>query len=61
MNKPRENTMANVDFTRLVDAKQFALVLMEEGVQFAFCADPLSISYPMKAKDRQLAEQPITG
>lgn len=35
------------DFTRLVDAKQMALALMEDGTQFAFCPSPISISHPM--------------
>ena len=38
------------DFPRLVEAKQMALALMDDGVQFSFCPEPISISYPMKVK-----------
>ena len=36
------------DFSRLIEAKQMAMALMEDGVQFSFCPHPISISYPMR-------------
>jgi hypothetical protein len=54
MSKPNENTMAMIDFPRLIEAKQMAMALMDEGVQFTFCPQPLSISYPMKARGPEL-------
>lgn len=36
------------DFPRLIDAKQMAMALMDDGMQFSFCPEPISISYPMK-------------
>ena len=50
----RENHMAMLDFSKLVEAKQFALTLMDEGVQFTFCPAPLSISYPLKAREEHI-------
>ena len=41
------NTLMN-DFTRMADAKSYALALMDAGVQFSFCVHPLSISHPAK-------------
>ena len=53
----KDTSIAMLDFTKLVEAKQFALTLMDEGVQFTFCPEPMSISYPMKARDQQLEDQ----
>jgi hypothetical protein len=55
--KGNDSNIAMMDFTRLIDAKQMAMHLMEEGVQFAFCPEPLQISYPLSARDQQLEDQ----
>ncbi len=44
------------DFSRLIDAKQMAMALMDDGVQFTFCPEPISISYPMKVVLTQTKE-----
>ena len=36
------------DFSRLIEAKQMAMALMDSGVQFSFSPEPISISYPMR-------------
>ena len=36
------------DFSRLIEAKQMAMTLMDSGVQFSFSPEPISISYPMR-------------
>lgn len=45
------------DFIHLTAAKQFAFQLIEQGIQFNFCPDPLSISYPEVRP--VLEEQPV--
>ena len=35
------------DFTRLIEAKQMAMSLMDQGIQFTFSPQPISISHPM--------------
>lgn len=61
MSRERPNHMAMQDFTRMADAKSFALTLMDEGVQFTCCPEPLSISYPIHARVQKLQEQPATN
>lgn len=39
------------DFSRLIDAKQMAMALMDDGVQFSFCPEPISISYPIRIQE----------
>ena len=48
------------DFSRLIDAKQMAMALMDDGVQFSFCPEPISISYPMKVVLSQTEESAPT-
>jgi hypothetical protein len=58
----RENTMCMNDFTNMAEAKSFALTLMSEGVQFTFCPQPISISFPMRARNTDLEDQvPSSG
>lgn len=57
-----EPSMVIHDFTRMADAKSFALRLMDEGVQFSFLSQPLCISYPRRALQSAPAEQaPAVG
>lgn len=58
MSKPSNIVMHN--FTQLVQAKQMALALMDEGVQFAFCPSPMSISHPMNLMQAR-EDQPSAG
>lgn len=51
-------SIARTDFVTMVAAKQFAFSLIEQGIQFNFCPEPLSISYP---ETRILEEQPAAG
>ena len=58
--KKKEVRMAVTDFSRLVDAKHFAVTLIEEGVQFSFSPSPMSISYPIRAHQPKLEDQLVT-
>lgn len=44
----KETRIVMNDFSRLIEAKQMALALMDDGIQFSYCPEPISISYPMK-------------
>lgn len=48
----QDNKMVIHDFSQMIEAKRMALTLMDGGVQFAFCPEPLSISYPEPAIPR---------
>lgn len=48
------------DFSRLIDAKQMAMALMDDGMQFSFCPEPISISYSMKVVLSQTKEAAST-
>lgn len=45
----KENFTAVMDFVNPESAMQFANKLISDRIQFSFCPEPLSISYPMKA------------
>ncbi len=50
----QDNKMAIHDFGQMIEAKHMALALMDDGVQFAFCPEPISISHPMILKQVQI-------
>lgn len=49
MNQEEELRLAVHDFSLMIDAKRFALELMDSGVQFTFSANPICITYPVRA------------
>ena len=50
-NKKPGNFILMMDFSNLTSAKQFAITLMDQRIQFSFSPEPLSISYPIKAAE----------
>lgn len=57
----KETRIVMHDFTDLVQAKQMVLELMNSGIQFAFCPEPISISHPMIIVKVVEEDQPSTA
>jgi len=55
----KENFIGVMDFVNPESAMQFANKLIPDRIQFSFCPEPLSISYPLKAIDALVARAAV--